>query len=63
MDQNMKPESRTLLTNKATGSQGMSVLSAFREETKHPMELTTQLLMKLLDDNKDTEDGRKYGFS
>ena len=63
MDENMKPESRTLLTNKATGSQGMSVLSAFREETKHPMELTTQLLMKLLDDNKDTEYGRKYGFS
>jgi len=32
-------------------------------ETQHPMELATDCLMKLLDDNKDTEYGRRYGFA
>lgn len=43
--------------------QGLTVLQEFREETKKPMELTTALLMKLLDDNKDTEYGKKYDFA
>ena len=43
--------------------QGQAVLNEFIEETKHPMELTTELLMKLLDDNKDTEYGKKYDFA
>ena len=45
-------------------AQGLIALKAFQEnETQHPMELTTELLMKLLDDNKDTEYGKKYDFA
>lgn len=33
------------------------------QESKNPMEVTRQCLMKLLDDNKDTEYGRKYDFA
>ena len=55
--------SKTWLTNEATSAQRTSVLAAFREETQHPMETTTALLLQMLDDNKDTEYGRKYGFA
>lgn len=55
-------KSQTQITNEQTAAMGMDILSSFREETKHPMECTTALLLKLLDDNKDTEYGRKYGF-
>ncbi len=54
---------QTKRTNEMSANQGRETLAAFREETKHPMETTTALLMKLLDDNKDTEYGRKYGFA
>ena len=54
---------QTKRTNEMSANQGRETLAAFREETKHPMEATTALLMKLLDDNKDTEYGRKYGFA
>ena len=33
------------------------------EITKDPMKVQQEFLLKLLDDNKDTEYGRKYGFS
>lgn len=33
------------------------------EETKRPLEIATQCLMKLLQDNKDTEYGKKYHFA
>lgn len=33
------------------------------EMTKDPMRYNTELLMRMLDDNKDTEYGRKYGFA
>lgn len=42
---------------------GVAVLHEFMEETKHPMETTTALLMELVSDNKDTEYGKKYGFA
>ena len=53
----------TLMANETNSRQGLEVVRMFREETEHPMELTTELLMKLLDDNKDTEYGRKYDFA
>ncbi|MCR4589960.1 MAG: GH3 auxin-responsive promoter family protein [Lachnospiraceae bacterium] len=53
----------TLMANKQSAEQGKEVLQSFIEETKDPMGKTTELLMKLLDDNKDTEYGKKYGFA
>ena len=56
-------KSNTFNANDLSSRQGHEVLEAFVEETKQPMELTTKLLMKLLDDNKDTEYGKKYDFA
>ena len=56
-------ENRTFMANDSNSKQGLEEVKAFREETKRPMELTTELLMKLLDDNKDTEYGKKYDFA
>lgn len=56
-------ENRTLMANDNNSKQGLEVWKEFQEETKRPMELTTNLLMKLLDDNKDTEYGKKYDFA
>ncbi len=53
----------TYLANEQNSKMGLDVLNEFIEETKHPMELTTALLMKLLEDNKDTEYGKKYDFA
>ncbi|MBR2067681.1 MAG: GH3 auxin-responsive promoter family protein [Solobacterium sp.] len=57
MDNNM-----TKMANEQNSLQGLEALKAFEEETKKPMELTTALLMKLIEDNKDTEYGKKYDF-
>ena len=53
----------TRIANEKNSAQGLEAWKAFQEETMHPMERATELLMKLLDDNKDTEYGRKYGFA
>ena len=58
MDQSM-----TYKLYEENSRQGLTVLHEFMEETKKPMELTTALLLKLLEDNKDTEYGRKYDFA
>lgn len=58
----MPENSNTYLVNKQNADAGIMSLAAFEKETETPMELTTQLLMKLLNDNKDTEYGRKYNF-
>ncbi|MEG1620251.1 MAG: GH3 auxin-responsive promoter family protein, partial [Eubacterium sp.] len=42
---------------------GLIVYQAFQEMVKDPMKYQQELLFKLLDDNKDTEYGKKYGFS
>ena len=55
-------ENKTLDANKRNSEQGLKVLNDFREETKNPMEVTSTLLFGLLNDNKDTEYGKKYGF-
>ena len=55
--------SNTYLANKANADKGLEAWHSFQQETEKPMELTTTLLMKLLEDNKDTEYGRRYGFA
>ena len=53
----------THMANHMNAEMGKKVLADFREETKEPQKVMTELLMKLLDDNKDTEYGRMYGFA
>ena len=53
----------THVANHMNAEMGKKVLADFREETKEPQKVMTELLMKLLDDNKDTEYGKKYGFA
>jgi len=53
----------TYLANKRSVEAGKVVYETIIEETKHPMDIVNQTLMKLLEDNKDTEYGRKYGFA
>ncbi len=54
----------TYLANEQNSALGLKAWEAFLDdETKKPMEYTTELLMKILEDNKDTEYGRKYGFA
>ena len=43
--------------------EGGPVYDSMVEMTKDPMRYNTELLMRMLDDNKDTEYGRKYGFA
>ncbi|MEG0824425.1 MAG: GH3 auxin-responsive promoter family protein [Oscillospiraceae bacterium] len=42
---------------------GLITYQAFQEMVKDPMKYQQELLFKLLEDNKDTEYGKKYGFS
>ena len=42
---------------------GKKVHEDFYTMTKDPMKYNTELLMKILDDNKDTEYGKKYDFA
>lgn len=44
-------------------AEGGPVYDSMVEMTKDPMRYNTELLMRILDDNKDTEYGRKYGFA
>lgn len=44
-------------------AEGGPVYDSIVEMTKDPMRYNTELLMRMLDDNKDTEYGRKYGFA
>ncbi len=43
--------------------EGKPVMAALEEMSKDPMRYNTEFLMKLLDDNKNTEYGKKYGFA
>ena len=54
----------TRLAYEQNSGMGLEAWKAFlEEETQHPMETTTKLLMQILEDNKDTVYGRKYGFA
>lgn len=44
-------------------AEGGPVYDSMVEMTKDPMRYNTELLMRMLDDNKDTEYGRKYCFA
>ncbi len=55
--------SSTFMANDQAATIGQKVLADFIEETKNPMELTTKLLLKLVEDNKDTEYGKKHNFA
>lgn len=43
--------------------EGKPIYDEFQEMTKEPMKHQEEFLMKLLQDNKDTEYGKKYGFA
>lgn len=51
-----------LRANKANTQMGIDVYEAFQEESRHPMETNEALLLQILEDNKDTEYGKKYNF-
>lgn len=40
-----------------------AVVGEFRDMTKDPMKAQTELLLKIIQDNKDTEYGKKYNFA
>ena len=42
---------------------GTQLISGFEMMTKNPMAVQTKLLMDLLQENKDTEYGKRYGFA
>lgn len=42
---------------------GRKLLSGFERMTQNPMAVQTKLLLELLNENRDTEYGRKYGFA
>ena len=42
---------------------GTGVVKEVTEQCKEPMRVNTELLMRILNENKDTEYGKKYGFS
>ncbi|MGN0093065.1 MAG: GH3 auxin-responsive promoter family protein [Methanobrevibacter sp.] len=44
-------------------SDGGKVYKGLMEMTKDPMKYNTELLMKIIEDNKDTEYGKKYDFA
>ena len=44
-------------------AEGKRVLAELEEMTRDPMRYNTELLMRILRDNKDTEYGRRYGFA
>ncbi len=56
-------KTNTYLANEQSSKRGLAARQEFEEETKHPIEKTTALLMELLQDNKDTEYGKKYDFA
>lgn len=53
----------TEMINSMSAEQGLKVLSTFRAESKDPMEINRELLMRILEDNKDTDIGKKYDFA
>ncbi len=61
--QNQEITFTTNVLNEQNAKLGEAALAEFREETKNPLEVTSKLLLELLDDNKDTEYGKKYNFA
>jgi len=59
----MNEASKTFQVNNMIAAGGLKTLEALEKETKQPMETMMGLLMQILEDNKDTEYGKKYGFA
>lgn len=62
----LRTEQEKQQTNEANLQNAEISVKAFEEmleETKHPMDVQKQVLFSLLEDNKDTEFGKKYGFA
>ena len=53
----------TLQANLQNAEDGVKAFEAALEETKTPMEIQENVLFTILNDNKDTEFGKKYGFA
>ena len=54
---------QTLQANQQNAEAAVKAFEEMLEETKNPMEVQKQVLFSLLEDNKDTEFGRKYNFA
>ena len=59
----MSEQSAVYLANKKNAEDGKTGYEQILKEFEDGPEINTALLMKILDDNKDTEYGKKYGFS
>ena len=53
----------TLQANLQNSRDGVQAFEDALEETTHPMEIQQDVLFTILNDNKDTEYGKKYGFA
>ena len=53
----------TLQANLQNAQDGVKAFEEALEETTHPMEVQSDVLFTILNDNKDTEYGKKYGFA
>ena len=47
---------------KKGAEESKKILAAFEQMTRNPMEVQTRLLLELLEENQNTEYGKKYGF-
>ncbi len=54
---------QTLQANLQNARDGVQAFEEALEETTHPMEVQQNVLFTILNDNKDTEYGKKYGFA
>ena len=59
----LEEQKKTLQANLQTAAMGLKAFMETMEETKHPMDLQKEFLLSVIEDNKDTEYGRKYNFS
>lgn len=60
MNENITPTQKSNLLNKEIG---IKVYKDFEEISKNPGKISEEVLLKILDDNKNTEYGKKYDFA
>ena len=53
----------TLQANLQNARDGVQAFEEALEETRNPMDVQQKVLFTILNDNKDTEYGKKYGFA
>ena len=59
----METTNQTFITNQNAVREAEKIRAEILEEFKNPMEVNSNLLLKILADNKDTEYGKKYHFA